>query len=762
MQFHVLVHCVDGDATTAKLKALLASIRITEDLLHRAGPDKPLLIKRPFSQAQAVKLRDQLLRLGFESSILPQSRLQKPQAQPQTQKAQKSAEKRGNSSSPEIARIEQQIQALFKAPAKGIGETTFSSLSSWLLALRILASPLADILLLLLTCLLPPLAAAWVMVMLAEFSFLLGLLSFPIFLGASICSAALLAFFLWPRQPQPWPQLTLDTKADPRLLLFASKVSQLVSAPAPTTISLTMEGRPHLSAGDKIKSLHLELPLPLVYTLSLAELASLLAGEAARFSGNQLPSLKLIEKLRARLRRYATSMLDLSKLEQLQSDLKSAAAADILRRASTTLRLAEKRRAARSHRHLLRTDRLLANSGVSRRVGELFWGASTRGLEKKVNDLNLGIARHSEQVNREPGGLLVDLVGAAVAAAHDAAPSAPEGAIVRGDHPTRVLIKHLEQYDRALSRLFYESQGFDLKYFQLLSREEITRQQQLDEKLRQIASRYFAGWHQPRQFWQLPAKDADAPVSNTANAVQQLNRCITQLRRLAPERNELLVRQERLKQQLAELRAGRKVIASGGDFKFSYFPAASPETLPSRETLEARLRECSEELFHQNGIMGERLNLGLLLAQKRGLETAAIIEALTCLGKMRSKVEQLQLELNELRLLTASQSAVANVSLSVHQRELSRSLDACYGHLARQLQRCPYHFCDPATANLGHLLQLRIQQRRPYHISDKAELLLEVIDEAHQKISSRAAGIAAQIEHHYQVEKIRRLDAALA
>lgn len=739
MQFQILVHCAGEDGGAERIRQILGSARITADLLHQPGPGK-LLIRRSFTEAQAVKLREQLLGLGLRSSIVP---LKKPQSEPG-----RPSRKPDTNAAPALQRLNQQIQSLFREPGQDASALQAGAFSSWLTFSRTLTRPLLDILLLLLVCTLPPVAIGWVASKAFGLSFLVGLLTLPLFLLSLLHSVALLAFFLWPRQQMPVPRVKINSKADPRLILFTHRVADLVAASRPASIWLTISERPRMGSDER--GSFLELPLPLLYRLNLTELASLLAGEAVR--GSNRP-LQLLERWRQALQRYMEHGLDLRQLEQAQMELESPAASRTLQRARNILLSGEKWRIARVRRHLERMDRLLANTASSRRARKMIWGSPAKHLEQTVAETQRSLSNFLQEARSADDFLLVDQVCAAVVAgAQLTANPVPDNALVQGAQPASILLKNLGDYDRQLSRLFYESQGFALKNFRLLSHDQIAKQRQRQEKLQQIASQYFAGWLHPRQFWQLPLLDL-----NKTRIVQQLNRCIAELRRLAPERRELISNQERLRLQIAELKVARKLMANGSSYQFVHLPPVATDSLPSREALEAKLRECSEELFHQNGIMGERVMLGLILAQQKGVKTDKIIKALNSLAHMRPKVEQLQLELHEYQLLSSNRNSVSASVFNLHQRELLRALESSYQNLVRQLQRCPYDFCDPVIGDVGRLLVLRMQQHCPQDSSAKGKLLLAVVDEAHEKISQQAAGIAAQIERGYQIDQIKLL-----
>lgn len=744
MQFHVLIHGTDKNGAAEKVNQLLATARITPELLHQPGPGKPLVIKRRFNKAQASSLRDRLVGLGLESSILP--------LQPGSPA----------STSATLKRVSQQIQALFKQPSASQVEaaTRFSAIQAWVLCGRSMLRPLLEVASLLAVSALLVTALAWLTIAAFRYSFLLGLLVVPCFLAILINCIALVAFFLWPRREPAPVRHTVSNQDDPRLMMFAAVICQMLKAPQPTAISLNLD--PNVRAGlfrepsGRLR-VSLDVPVPLLYSLNLAELASLIAGECGRLADttSHTPSL-LAEKTRNYLRGYMEQELDLTPLKHAASNLSAPLTAEILRKAIDVLEKGEKWRMHRVSQHLHRFDRIMANSQPSKRSRDLFWGAPAGHLETKVEQIAQARRDYMQEEcsdGRIKDQLLIDQVAAAIAA--DAAVSSspiPDSSLLQTQTPAHSLIKGLSERDKALSQLMYESLGLNLQRFSLRNRDEVLKRRQQNEHYREVAEQYFSGWFRPRQFWQIPLVTA-----HRTETLRSLNRCINQLRRLAPERNDLIAQQESLHQQIVELQAAQKISTGGATFKLVHNLSSSSDLASTLKARETRLRECNEELFHQNSIMGERLLLGLTLAQQRGAKIEGVVTALRCLAKLRHRLDKLQLTLDELDIVKAHRKGMIGNVFATYQRELNRAIDTEYQFLARQLEKCPYGFCEPGVTNLGQLLSLRIQQRGSRRTGEQARILLAVINEAHEKISQRAAGIAARMERDYQIEKIRRL-----
>src|SRR5690606_36934754 len=127
-----------------------------------------------------------------------------------------------------------------------------------------------------------------------------------------------------------------------------------------------------------------------------------------------------------------------------------------------------------------------------------------------------------------------------------------------------------------------------------------------------------------------------------ADAREQLNVCVNEVRRLTPDRARLLNEFSRLQNQLNELLLGQQVLAANHRFQFRHLKYDGSSLAPLIEQRQRDIARIVEQLGTQESIMGGRIALGLKLFGQDGAESEALHRALHFLGEQEKALYRLE------------------------------------------------------------------------------------------------------------------------
>lgn len=597
--------------------------------------------------------------------------------------------------------------------------------------------------------------------------------------AVGIVVLGLLTLPFWPRGNKQNPNpLLIKAKQDPRLVMMVTAICKLIGAPSPARIhlvpdaqlssSLSCTGKSFFAMRSPLQGeVSLSLGSPLLASLSIRELAALIARECGRFAE---PSLRrpyviltgMSAWLQACLRRRSLTQQLRHSSERVASETLRGFIHNVLHRADQVQGFSFR---AIGFCAQQTAGLLIDRDAVADRYQNAVLGKECRALQESLNTIENAYqqAVHS-MVRDNPKQRFVEslatLTGELYKECQPASKQNDSAAgLVTSGQTASTLLNGFVDRDQQLTREFYQSRGLDSSRLRLMSVQELKRRESNEAKLRGIAQDYYGNWLHSGQHWQLPSE-------NFAEAVEQkillsrLNHCISRVRYMSPDRAQLIANYQTLKTHLTELRAAKKVLASGTAFRFRYCADAADDLDKQIAVRAAKLTQYSEELRQQNAVMGERIALGLALDRQHKTTILQIQRALKAISSVSGKLSELSTYQEELSTLQSYTPSKLVQHYQLHIKELNQSIDSTYRFIARKLQQCPYEFYDRRHANLQVLLDNRIQhalsQAPAIH---KAKILEDTVNQAYINISELAASYAARMEKACGVESIRRVQA---
>lgn len=569
----------------------------------------------------------------------------------------------------------------------------------------------------------------------------------------------------WPGRAREGHRVKVTGREAPRLVMFVTAVCKVIEAPLPSAIYLVPD--PQIRAAFKGVAgkpqngqTELYLGAPLLACLSIQQLSALIARECGRWSrpefrGRYSLISGLLNWLETHSRGKAASRFSPGPVpgdDELRGLLHWTA-----------------RRTASIHNLGLslagycqgRLIAMLRRDPIVRGYETRFLGKADSTLHQQEKRVEQAYREAIQSMLHEKGrqlyvNSLSQLTGELLGTEEREKPSA--SGIVRSGQLASCLLENFSARDEQLTRLVYRSGGLNPD-MHLFSLQEIQRRESNSQKLHAIGRHYFGQWFQESQYWQMPAR-AVAPGKDPRLIVKQLNQCIKRIRYLSPDRPGILVKYEKTRQQVVELKAAKKIIAAGMKFQFRHCSELSDDLGRELFSREGQLKESREELRQQNVIMGERIVLGLALDNQHRPLTMRLHLALLCFSRLSQKAESLAMDLEEFTTLQDYKPSSLPQSYQAHVKQLLSEIAGAYRSLRRSLQKCPYDFYDRRYPTLLSFLDSKLTQTtgelEPM-LPEKADILLDVLAQAYRYTSELAASYGARMEKAYKVETIRRV-----
>ncbi|MEX1032642.1 MAG: hypothetical protein WDZ30_04730 [Cellvibrionaceae bacterium] len=687
----------------------------------------------------------------------------------------------GKPAHPVLAKAAAEIRALFQLPKGGkldIQLPKTSAIRLWCITCLSLLIPI------LLVAAFATAAIAAMAALVALYGLLFGLMPplgivlIPVLSLILLTAGILLVLPFCSRPGQHHNGVAIQAKDEPRLVMLVAAICKVTGAPAPSSTYLDAEphlrGRLHGSLSEFLAfrkpmdgKVTITLGTPLLASLSIHDLAVLIAGECGRFSQPGFRRhywiiLGILAWLHAcgqgeRLsRRLARATHDRS--ESLQGySARAAGLTDSLQDFSyRVIGFCEQRLAA------------LLDKGdpVARQYQAAVLGNSDlTGWRQMLADTR---EAHCDAISdmlsdRCPQALVDSLSALSRDHLEKNYPASRKTTaltgIVKSAQPASLLIARFDEYDKRLSRRFYEAQGFKLAAIDLLPLVEMQRREASETRLRKIAHGYYGNWFHELQIWRLPNDNLN-DVGEKALA-SRLNHSISKVRYMSPDRSQLLAKYYKLLKHLTELKAAKKIVSTGASFKFRYCADASHNFDKEIALRTSRLKEYGEELRQQNTVMGERLALGLALDKQHKSTVKKLSAALMNIHGIAEKINRLVCDIEELSILQEYKPKNPSQQYQLHIKELTERVEATCRLLRRKLHLCPYDFYDRRYSTLGALLDNRLAQQpaagNSAESTTKAEIVSAVITQAYRNISDLAASYATRMEHAYEIDAIKRV-----
>ena len=334
-----------------------------------------------------------------------------------------------------------------------------------------------------------------------------------------------------------------------------------------------------------------------------------------------------------------------------------------------------------------------------------------------------------------------------------------EGIIV-SDQPLRTLVSHLPTYNRSTTAGFYQRYGLDMASLDVYSVEELFLKKVEDSRLQKIAHHYYSKWFNPELHWKLPSESSLRDL-NQENMVDRLNACIGKIRYLSPDRANSMITHAKLCKQLVELKASRKVIASGCEFKFQHCSDLSTDLEQETNTLTERFKVLKQDLLHQNATMGERIALGLALEKSRKTLGLNIYKSLVFFDSASEKIHALTQDTQELdRLLQVTPKKLSR-NYELHIKELSERMDENIKSIVKRAQHCPFQYADKRHSKLADLLSQNLSATftgtTAQQLTRKSKILQKLLARAYKDVCDIAADIATGVESKFKIDRIKRI-----
>lgn len=578
----------------------------------------------------------------------------------------------------------------------------------------------------------------------------------------------------WSRQGYNPGHIIARPKEEPRLAILTSAVCQVIGAKPPGKIYLTPEPRIHAVMRCKVKDFlafsrpiegetELFLGAPLLASLSIRELSALIARECGRFSQ---PAFRRPYMIIAGLSAWSNACRRRKPIGEGLA-LTTRPGSDVPRRAARfavqlqgvglrSIAFCEKKVNAVLCRH----------DSIADCYQYAALGDSSFELRERIEEIGRAYQQALNEMLRENENqrfvdglseLTRDLLQSDRTAQHR---PQPLPGIVRSKQTASALLDNFATLDRQLTRTLYEAEGLNTDGLQLMPLQELRRREANEAKRRKLAHAYYGNWLQEGQFWLMPAED----FANNAEEkilVSHVNHCISRVRYLSPDRPLLVTKHEKLRRHLIELKAAKKVIATGAPFRFPYCADVAGELNKQIAFREAKLVQCEEELRQQNTVMGERIALGLALDKEHRGTTQKIHRALHGICRISGKLNKLAADLDELAILQDHRPKKPAQDYQAHIKELTGEIERTYRFLRRSLQQCPYDFYDRRYSDLNAVLDSALhhtpQESAEHTLPHKARVLLHTVAQAYRRTSELAASYAARMEKAHDVETVKRV-----
>ncbi len=624
----------------------------------------------------------------------------------------------------------------------------------------------------------------------ASYSTALGVISAAIpTLLLSICFA-LTNLPLLPRNQKSTVRLALKAKDEPKLFMLATAIAKVFKAPAPTTI--TMDASAHTRAKqrcglknflqlNKVLEGEIELSIGsvLIQNLSIRDFSALIAKEIGVYAHPQLRrpnwiiqyAINRVQQIKTPHPTFESALRGLNekvKLGFIQSLLAKTAqvgaklqalCCSYFEHAENLLKFSSGSVSPVSTKYL---QAFLTEEENRDAIDELLETLLhiDANLELSLDDL-LG----DNSKTRLPENLahycqhLFEKNNESLSIGKDQ----PSTGLVRSTQAVRSLLDNTEAYAINLTRQYYQSCGLNLNNLELCSLKALIQQEAKDQKFKQAAVDYFGDWLHPLQFWRPPSESL-LPSTDSDTIINRLNNCIARVRYVSPDRQNSLNRYDKLIQQLSELKAAKKVVASGNVFQYQRCVDSAQSLDKDLSVRKAQTKELQDELRQQNAIMGERLALGLLLDKQHKSYSAKLLQALHACSHVSDKVITLVCAIEELNQLLRHNPKNQAQQYQLYLRELTDLVRDTEKNIRRKLIHCPFDLIDRRYSNLAEFISSQqpehdtLNMKREQLTLVRAKDTLAALNWGYKQINQRAAYIAAAMENSFGVDTIKKVD----
>jgi hypothetical protein len=347
---------------------------------------------------------------------------------------------------------------------------------------------------------------------------------------------------------------------------------------------------------------------------------------------------------------------------------------------------------------------------------------------------------------------------AETARAHDATGVLPQ---TPASDANPLLDQHGETLAIQATAAFYQDSGLTVETMRLLATETLTFAANEDLLRREQSAQYFNNWFRPFRFWRL----ADHALIGTlpiADAVQQLNVCVNEIRRLTPDRARLLNEYERLQNQILDLLTGQQVLAQAKPYEFRYAQHEGAALQPQLEQCQQQLTKVMEQLATQETIMGGRIGLGLRLCGAARRDVERLQRALALTSGLEQRLYRLALDAHVLEQLLQRRDVQHDTCYAVAIRRLEEKIDDATALLRERLKEIP-HATDARYPTVADFIEARLPERQDGTSGsatlERTRVVLQSLHALNESLSASAANFATTAEEAYSIESIRLMPA---
>lgn len=322
--------------------------------------------------------------------------------------------------------------------------------------------------------------------------------------------------------------------------------------------------------------------------------------------------------------------------------------------------------------------------------------------------------------------------------------------------PALSLLPQRDELAQQVTLAAYRESNVHFDADRLLPVEALTYAATQDILQRQQASVYFNNWFKPFRFWSLADYKliSDMPSQEAAT---QLSVCVSEIRRLTPDRARLLAEYDRLQNQLHEILLAQHVIAAGKKFAFRYISYDGTTLAPILEERQRDLAAVMEKLAQQEAVMGGRITLGLRLSGQDKRDVQTLHDALRLLHDVGARLHKLSLDCFQLEQLLQRQYQLREAVYSLPIKKLETRIDDTSALLIARLNDIPYPLSH-LHGSLKSYVEASLAQPAEKHrspILQRAQRLLDILYRVNEKLSRQAADYGTIAEEAYRIEPIR-------